>query len=50
MDYKVTIQRIMVTLEGVKADGADNWNRLLACHQELQNMLAMMSAEEIKEK
>ena len=45
MDYKATIQKIIYTLEGVKAEGSENWNRLLACTQELHSMLENMKAE-----
>lgn len=47
--YTNAIKTIIVTLNGVKADGADNWNRLLACEQKLREMLADMQKEEIKE-
>lgn len=47
--YTNTIKTIIVTLDGVKAEGADNWNRLLACEQKLREMLADMQKEEPKE-
>lgn len=43
--YEQTIKSVIATLEGIKADGPDNWNRLLACDQALRGMLAKMQAE-----
>lgn len=48
--YETTLKNILVTLEGIKADGPDNWNRLLACDQALRDLLAKMQAEKQEEK
>ena len=48
-NYAEVIQKIIATLEGIKADGPDNWNRLLACDQALRGMLAKMQAEKQEE-
>ena len=49
-NYEQTIKRVIATLEGIKADGPDNWNRLLACDQALRDLLAKMQAEKQEEK
>lgn len=43
-----TIRNIMNTLKGVKAEGPDNWDRLLGCHQALAGMLESMAQETAK--
>ena len=48
-EYMNEVKAIIATLEGVKADGPDNWNRLLACDQALRDMLAQMQAEKQEE-
>lgn len=48
-NYEQTIKRVIATLEGIKADGPDNWNRLLACDQALRSLLAQMQAEQQEE-
>lgn len=42
MDYKTSISKIIYTLNGVKTEGEENWNRLLGSIQELRAMLTDM--------
>lgn len=49
MDYKASILKVIYTLNGVKTEGEDNWNRLLGSIQELRNVAANMDAEESNE-
>lgn len=46
--YEQTIKTVIVTLAGVKAEGPENWNRLLACDQLLKQLLADMQADAAK--
>lgn len=45
-EYMKTIRNIMFTISGVKAEGPENWNRLCAAYQALDEMLKKMSAEQ----
>lgn len=44
--YIKTIRNIMFTIDGVKAEGHENWNRLCAVYHALEEMLREMSAEQ----
>lgn len=46
--YINAIKTVIITLDGVKAEGAENWNRLLACEQKLREVLENMQMEESK--
>ena len=48
-EYMQTIRGVMATLDGVSAEGHENWLRLLSCRQALENMLAKMDAEKQQE-
>lgn len=48
MDYKSSISKIIYTLNGVKTEGEENWNRLLGSIQELRAMLADMEKQGAK--
>lgn len=41
-EYIKTLTQIMATLNGVKAEGVDNWRRLLACAQAIEAMIEQM--------
>lgn len=45
-----TIRNIIATLEGIKAEGPENWNRLLACDQALKELLAKLEAQKNTQK
>ena len=45
-EYMQTIRNIMFTISGVKVEGPDNWNRMCAAYQALEEMLRKMSAEQ----
>lgn len=44
-EYMKTLQQIMATINGVKAEGAENWRRLLACTQAIESMIEQMKEE-----
>jgi len=48
MDYKSSILKVIYTLGGVKAEGEENWNRLLGSIQELRAILADMEKQGAK--
>lgn len=45
-EYMKTIRNIMFTINGVKAEGHENWNRLCAVYHALEEMLSKMSEEQ----
>lgn len=45
-----TIRNIIATLEGIKAEGPENWNRLLACDQALKGLLDQLEAQKTANK
>lgn len=44
--YMKIIRNIMFTMSGVKVEGPENWNRMCAAYQALEEMLRKMSAEQ----
>ena len=44
-EYIKTVQQIRATLEKVRAEGAENWERLLACAQALEQLADRMQRE-----
>lgn len=46
MNYKLVIENIINTQNGITTSGRDNWDRLLGCDQALRAILADMQQHE----